>query len=138
MLMPKKIKYRKWHKRAGNSGRYASRATLLSFGSFGLKAMTEAWVDARQIEAARRVLTRFVRKNGKVWIRVFPDKPVSVKGNIRMGSGKGSPDRYVAPVKPGSILFEIDGIPRSEACTALKRAAYKLPLKAKIVTKTEQ
>ena len=134
MLMPKKTKHRKSHK--GKRGGKASRKTDLSFGSFGLKAQEAHWVTARQIEAARRVMTRYVRKGGKIWIRVFPDKPVTKKGGeIPMGKGKGAVDHYVVVIKPGIIMFEMDGIPEEKAVEALKLAAYKLPIKCKVITK---
>lgn len=136
MLSPKKIKHRKWHKSAGTSGRQASRTLKVSFGSWGLKALTGTWVTARQIEAARRVMVRYIRKGGKVWLRIFPDKPVTIKGaETPMGKGKGAPDHYVVDVKPGTILLEIDGIADSEAKEALKMAGYKLPLKTKVLKK---
>ena len=132
--MPKKTKHRKSHK--GKRGGKASRKTDLSFGSFGLKAQEAHWVTARQIEAARRVMTRYVRKGGKIWIRVFPDKPVTKKGGeIPMGKGKGAVDHYVVVIKPGIIMFEMDGIPEEKAVEALKLAAYKLPIKCKVITK---
>lgn len=136
MLAPRKVKHRKWHKSAGTSGRQASRAREISFGSWGLKAITEAWITSRQIEAARRVLVRYTRKGGKVWIRIFPDKPVTTKGaETPMGKGKGSVDHYVAVVKPGTIMFELDGIGEAQAKEALTMAAYKLPVKTKVIKK---
>ncbi len=134
MLLPKKVKHRKWHKpRRSNKG-VATRINTLAFGSFGLKTETHAWVTSRQIEAARRVLTRYVRRGGKIWIRVFPDRPVTKKGNeLPMGGGKGAPDHFVATVKPGTVLFEMEGIPEEKAKEALELARYKLPLKAKFV-----
>lgn len=114
----------------------ATRKTDLNFGSYGLKAETSRWVSSRQIEAARRVMTRYVQRGGKVWIRIFPDKSVTAKGSeVPMGSGKGAVDRYVAPVKAGTILFEIDGIPEATARTALRLAGYKLPLKTRFISK---
>ena len=134
MLLPKKVKHRKWHKpRHANRG-VATRLNTVAFGNYGLKSTTHAWVTSRQIEAARRVLTRYVKRGGKIWIRVFPDRPMTKKGNeLPMGGGKGAPDQYVCTVKPGTILFEMDGIPEAQAVEALHSAAYKLPLKAKIV-----
>lgn len=132
--MPKKVKHRKWHR-----GRIHGSATSkinVSFGSFGLKALEARWVTARQIEAARRAMTRFIQRGGKIWIRIFPDKPVTFKGNeIRMGGGKGSVDHYVVVVKPGMVLFEIDGVKDSVAREALRLAAYKLPVKTRIVSR---
>ncbi|MCX6779153.1 MAG: 50S ribosomal protein L16 [Candidatus Magasanikbacteria bacterium] len=136
MLFPKKVKHRKWHKgRRRNTG-IATAKTYVAYGSFGLKAMTPAWINARQIEAARRTITRFLRKGGKVWIRIFPDKPVTNHGNESvMGGGKGAVDYYVAPVKPGTIMFEMDGVDESVAKEALHLAAYKLPVKCTFVKK---
>ncbi|RMD58942.1 50S ribosomal protein L16 [Candidatus Parcubacteria bacterium] len=134
MLMPKKLKFRKHHspKRGGK----ASRKTSVSFGSFGLKAEESAWITSRQIEAARRVLTRYTRKGGRLWIRIFPDVPRTKKGGeIPMGKGKGSVDHYVAPVQPGTIIFELEGIDADTAKSAMKLAAYKLPIKCKFVSK---
>lgn len=134
MLMPKKIKHRKWQK--GRLYGKAAQKTEINFGSFGLKAQSSSWVSSRQIEAARRAMTRFVQRGGKIWIRIFPDKPVTVKGSeVPMGGGKGAVDRFVAPVKAGTIMFEIDGVSRAVAEKALKLAAYKLPLKTKFVEK---
>ncbi len=134
MLLPKKVKHRKWHKLRRRGKGIASRSNKVSFGSFGLVALTTAWVTSRQIEAARRVLTRFVRRGGKVWIRIFPDRPVTKKGNeLPMGGGKGSPDQYVVTVKPGTVMFEMDGISPESAKTALLEAGYKLPVKVKFV-----
>ena len=136
MLLPKKVKHRKWHApRRANLGT-ASRTNTIAYGKYGLRAMTPAWVTSRQIEAARRVLTRYVRRGGKIWIRVFPDRPVTKKGNeLPMGGGKGSPEHFVCTVKPGMILFEMDGVPAADAAAALGEASYKLPLKGKIITK---
>ncbi|OGH64828.1 MAG: 50S ribosomal protein L16 [Candidatus Magasanikbacteria bacterium RIFCSPHIGHO2_01_FULL_41_23] len=134
MLLPKKVKHRKWHKPRRAKKGVATRLTTVAFGSFGLKSMNHAWITSRQIEAARRVLTRYVKRGGKIWIRVFPDRPVTKKGNeVPMGGGKGSPDHYVSTVKPGTVLFEMEGIPEKDARTALLLSAYKLPLKAKFV-----
>ncbi len=132
MLTPKKVKHRKWHR-----GRIRGQATdklAVSFGRYGLKALEPKWVTARQLEAARRAMTRFVQRGGKIWIRVFPDKPVTIKGNeIRMGGGKGAVDHYVAVVKPGMTLFEMDGVKEEVARQAMKLAAYKLPIKTKFL-----
>lgn len=134
MLMPKKVKHRKWHKGRRRNIGVATTRTELAFGSFGLKAATHGWVSSRQIEAARRVLTRYTKKSGKIWIRVFPDKPITTKGlEMPMGKGKGSVDHYVAIVKPGTIIFEMDGIKPEEAETALIGAAYKLPIRTKYI-----
>ncbi|MCX6740580.1 MAG: 50S ribosomal protein L16 [Candidatus Parcubacteria bacterium] len=136
MLMPKKVKHRKWHKgRKRNLGISASR-TELNFGSYGLKAMTHAWVTARQIEAARRTLTHYLKRGGKVWIRIFPDKPVTKKGSeVPMGSGKGAPDHFVVVVKPGVIMFEMEGVAIDKAQEAMRLASFKLPMKTKFISK---
>ncbi len=133
MLQPKKVKHRKWQK-----GRSRAKITKggaeLSFGSFGLKAEEADWLTARQIEAARRAMTRYVQRGGKIWIRVFPDKPRTTKGvEVPMGGGKGSVDFYVAPVKPGRILFEMDGVSEDMAREAMRLAGYKLPIKTKFI-----
>jgi large subunit ribosomal protein L16 len=134
MLMPKKTKYRKSHK--GKRGGKASRLNKVSFGSFGLKSLDAYWINSRHIEAARKVITRYIKKGGKVWIRIFPAKPVTVKGGeIPMGKGKGSVDHYVAVVKPGMILFEMEGVDEKTAKEAMEMAAYKLPIKCKFVAK---
>lgn len=136
MLMPKKVKHRKCHKGRAIGKRFATRKVTLAFGSVGLKALTEAWVTSRQIEAARRALTREIKRGGKVWIRIFPDKPVTTKGSeMPMGKGKGAVDHYVAVVRPGTIMFEMDGIELKMAKAAMELAAYKLPVKTKVVTR---
>jgi large subunit ribosomal protein L16 len=136
MLLPKKVKHRKWHKpRRLNKG-VATRNNTVAFGTHGIKATTHSWVSSRQIEASRRVLTRYVKRGGKVWIRIFPDRPVTKKAaEVPMGGGKGAPDHYVATVKPGTVLFEIGGIEPEMAAEALMLASHKLPIKTKIVTK---
>lgn len=132
MLLPKKVKHRKWH-RGRVRGRATSRVSV-SFGRFGLQSLEARWVTARQLEAARRAMTRFVQRGGKIWIRVFPDKPVTVKGNeIRMGGGKGSVDHFVTVIKPGTVMFEMDGVKEEVARSAMRLAAYKLPVKTKFV-----
>jgi len=134
MLYPKKVKHRKWQKGRGRGKRIETRATQLSFGSFGLKALEGKWITARQIEAARRAIIRYLKKGGKLWIRVFPDHPVTKKGNeVPMGGGKGSVDHYVVPVKPGRILFELEGIEEEVAKEAFRKASSKLPIKTKFV-----
>jgi large subunit ribosomal protein L16 len=134
MLMPKKTKHRKSHK--GHRGGKASRLVNVSFGSYGLRALEPYWVTSRQIEAARKVLTKYIKKGGKIWIRIFPHKPVTKKGGeIPMGKGKGSVDHYVAVVKPGMIMFEMDGLNETAAREALHLAAYKLPIKCQVVVK---
>jgi large subunit ribosomal protein L16 len=134
MLFPKKIKHRKWQK--GRSKGVEAKATELAFGSFGLKALNARWITARQIEAARRAIGRYLKKGGKLWIRIFPDKPVTSKGTeVPMGGGKGSVEYYVFPVKPGRILFEVEGIEESLAKEAFRKASDKLPIKTKFVKK---
>ena len=134
MLQPKKTKYRKAHK--GRIHGNAKGGTDLAFGQFGLKAQEPERVTARQIEAARRAITREMKRLGKVWCRVFPDVPVSKKPiEVRMGSGKGAPEYWVARVKPGRILFELDGVPGQIAAVAFSRAAMKLPIKVKVVAR---
>ncbi len=135
MLIPRKVKHRKWHKGRARNIRWATDKIELAFGAHGLKATSNVYVSSRQIEACRRVLTRYTRRGGKIWIRIFPDKPITKKGNeVPMGAGKGAVDHYVAVVKPGTILFEMDGIPDAQAKEALKLAAYKLPCTTKYVT----
>ncbi|MCX6745024.1 MAG: 50S ribosomal protein L16 [Candidatus Parcubacteria bacterium] len=136
MLMPKKVKHRKWHKgRKRNQGVSTTR-TELNFGSYGLKALTHAWITARQIEATRRALTHYLKRGGKIWIRVFPDKPVTKKGaEVPMGGGKGAPDHFVAVIKPGTILFEMEGVPLDKAREAMRLASFKLPVKTKFLSK---
>ena len=132
MLEPKKIKYRRHHR--GNRRGVATRGSHVAFGSFGLKAMEPGWITARQIEASRIVISRIVRKVGKMWIRIFPDKPITAKpAETRMGKGKGALEYWVANVKPGRILFEIDGVDRSLAEEAFTNASHKLPIKTKLV-----
>jgi len=132
MLQPKKVKHRKWQK--GRIKGNETRGTALAFGAFGLKAMGRGRITSRQIEAARRALTRHIQRKGKVWIRIFPDKPISKKGiEVPMGKGKGSVDHYAMPVKPGRILFEMDGITEELAKAALRLAAHKLPIPTKFV-----
>jgi large subunit ribosomal protein L16 len=134
MLLPKKVLHRKWHKGRRRGEGVATRANALTFGEFGLKTITHGWVTSRQIESTRRVLTRYVRRGGKIWIRIFPDRPVTKKGNEQpMGGGKGAPDHYVAVVKPGTILFEMAGITRDSAKDAMKLAGYKLGLSTKFI-----
>ncbi len=137
MLLPKKMKYRKWHKRRTTGDRLATQKTDVAFGEYGLKATTEAWVTARQIEAARRAMTRAMKRGGKVWIRIFPDHPVTNHGaEAPMGKGKGGVDYYMTPVRAGTVMFEMDGVTPEVANEAFRLAAYKLPVKTKIVTKS--
>jgi large subunit ribosomal protein L16 len=134
MLMPSRVKHRK-HMRGRNRGT-AQRGTEVSFGEYGLQAIEPVWLDSRQIEAARRVITRYVRRGGKVWIRVFPDKPVTKKpAETRMGKGKGAPDHWVAVVRPGKILFEMEGVNDADANEALRLASHKLPLRTRMVSR---
>jgi large subunit ribosomal protein L16 len=135
MLLPKKVKHRKWHKSAGKTKGKSSNGSKLSFGSLGLKSMDGQRLTSRQIEAARRAMTRYVKRGGKIWIRVFPDKPITRKGSeVPMGGGKGGVDHFVAMVRPGRIIFEIAGVPEKLAREALRRASHKLPVKTKIVS----
>ncbi|MEW6686371.1 MAG: 50S ribosomal protein L16 [Candidatus Edwardsbacteria bacterium] len=134
MLMPKRVKYRKQHR--GRRRGIASRGNKLSFGEFGLQALQPAWLTGRQIEAARIAVTRFVKRGGKVWIRIFADKPVTAKpAETRMGKGKGAVDHWVAVVKPGRVLFELGGIPSEEAKKAMFLAAHKLPIKTRFISR---
>ncbi len=136
MLMPKRVKYRKVQR--GRMRGKAQRGSKLSFGSYGLKALEPAWITSRQIEAARVAITRHVKRGGKLWIRIFPDKPFTKKpAETRMGKGKGAPEYWVAVVKPGRILFELEGVPEDVAKEAMRLASYKLPIKTKIVTTEE-
>lgn len=138
ILMPKKVKHRKWHKGRGRNRGVETRATELNFGSFGLKSLGTKWITARQLEAARRNIIRYLKKGGKLWIRVFPDKPVTFKGSeVGMGGGKGGVDHYVFPIKPGRMIFELDGVKEEIAREAFKGAAIKLPIKTKFVKKGE-
>jgi large subunit ribosomal protein L16 len=134
MLQPKRTKYRKQMK--GRNRGLAQRGNKVSFGEYGLKAVTRGNLTARQIEAARRALTRFIKRGGRVWIRVFPDKPVTRKPlEVRMGSGKGNPEFWVAPIRPGAVLYEMEGIAETEAREAFKLAAAKLPLRTVFVSR---
>ncbi|NDJ62082.1 MAG: 50S ribosomal protein L16 [Chloroflexi bacterium] len=136
MLMPKRVKYRK-QMRGRLTGK-AYRGSMVTFGDYGLQALEPVWITSRQIEAARRTMTRYVRRRGKIWIRVFPDKPYTKKAaETRMGKGKGSVEYWVAVVKPGRILFEMGGIPEEDAREALRRAAHKLPVKTKFVKRMD-
>ncbi|MCC6563479.1 50S ribosomal protein L16 [Patescibacteria group bacterium] len=136
MLIPKKVKHRKWHKGRARNIRKATDKIELAFGSYGLKATTPTWLSSQQIEAGRRVLTRYIKKGGKIWIRVFPDKPITKKGSeVPMGAGKGAVDHYVAVVKPGTIIYEMDGLPADQAKIALQSAAYKIGSVCKFISK---
>nr|ARW68752.1 ribosomal protein L16 [Palisada sp.] len=134
MLSPKRTKFRKQHR--GRMRGNASKGNKIIFGEYGLQATEPTWLTSRQIEATRRTITRYVKRGGKLWIRVFPDKPVTARpAETRMGSGKGAPEYWVAVVKPGHIIFEISGIPRNTAQQAMKLASYKLPIKTKFIIK---
>ncbi len=137
MLLPSKVKHRKWHKGRARNKRTATTKLEVSFGSFGLKAVGGAWVTSRQIEAARRAMTRYIKRGGKIWIRIFPDKPITSHGNeSTMGGGKGAVDYYVAVIRPGTVLFEMDGVTETVAQEAMKLAGHKLPMKTVFVRKT--
>ncbi|OFX33654.1 MAG: 50S ribosomal protein L16 [Armatimonadetes bacterium RBG_16_67_12] len=134
MLMPKRTKFRKAHR--GNMGGKAYAGGTVAFGEYGLQALEPAWVTGAQIEAARRTITRFIKRGGKLWIRVFPDKPVTKKpAETRMGSGKGNPEFWVVVVKPGRVLFELAGVPEDVAKQAMVLASHKLPIKTKFVSR---
>lgn len=136
MLMPKKVKHRKWQKGRARTRAVETRGLTLAFGSYGLKALERGWIDARQIESARRTMSNFVKREGRIWIRIFPDKPITMRPpEVTMGGGKGSVDHYVTPVRIGRILFEMDGIPEATAREALRLAGFKLPIKTSIVVK---
>jgi large subunit ribosomal protein L16 len=138
MLFPKKVKFRKWQtgRKNPNKKMVATRGTTLAFGSYGLQACDPKWVKSNQIESARRVLSHYIRKTGKIWIRVFPDKPFTKKpAEMGMGKGKGAPEGYVVPVKPGRIIFEVDGVEEAMAKDLLRKAGAKLPLKTKVISR---
>ncbi len=137
MLQPKRVKYRKRQK--GRLRGLATRGNLISFGDYGLKAMEKGWITNRQIEAARVAMTRHIKRGGKVWIRIFPDRPVTRKpAETRMGKGKGTPEGWVAPVKAGRMLFELEGVSQPVARRAMELAAAKLPVKTKFIVREEQ
>jgi large subunit ribosomal protein L16 len=134
MLSPKRLKFRKHHR--GNLKGKATRGNTIAFGDFGLQALEPCWITSRQIESGRRVLTRYVKRGGKLWIRIFPDKPVTLRpAGTRMGSGKGAPEYWVAVVHPGRILYEMKGVSETIARQALRIAAYKMPVKTKFLIK---
>lgn len=136
MLQPKKTKFRKVQK--GRMKGMAQRGNQLSFGSFGLKTMEQAWITGRQIEAARQAMTRYMKREGQIWIRIFPDKPITKKpAEVRMGKGKGAPEYFVAPITPGRIMFEAEGVPLEVAREALRLAAQKLPIKTKFIVRRD-
>ena len=137
MLLPKRVKYRRVHR--GRMTGKATRGNVISNGEYGLVAMEPAWITANQIEAARIAMTRYTKRGGNVWIKIFPDKPVTEKpAETRMGSGKGSPEYWVAVVKPGRIMFEIAGVPIEDAREAMRLAGHKLPIKTKFVSKRQE
>jgi large subunit ribosomal protein L16 len=137
MLMPKKVKHRKQMK--GRNRGEAQRGAAISFGDFALKSLEPGWITDRQIEAARIAMTRYIKRQGKIWIRMFPDKPITKKpAETRMGSGKGAPDHWVAVIKPGRVLYEIQGVDETLAREAMRLAAQKLPVKTKFVTRADQ
>lgn len=136
MLLPKRVKYRRVHR--GRMKGTATRGNTVTYGDFGLQALEPAWITSRQIEAARIAMTRYIKRGGQVWIKIFPDKPITEKpAETRMGSGKGSPEYWVAVVKPGRVMFEIQGVDEAIAREAMRLAANKLPIKCKFVTKVE-
>ena len=137
MLLPKRVKYRRVHR--GRMTGKATRGNKVSYGDFGLQALEPAWITSNQIESARIALTRYTKRTGQVWIKIFPDKPVTKKpAGTRMGSGKGAPEYWVAVVKPGRVMFEIAGVPEETAREAMRLAMHKLPIKCKFVAKEEQ
>jgi large subunit ribosomal protein L16 len=134
MLSPRRTKFRKQHR--GRMRGLATSGNDLNFGDFALQALEPAWITARQIEASRRAMTRYIRRGGKIWIRIFPDKPVTMRpAETRMGSGKGNPEFWVAVVKPGRVLFEIAGVPETTAREAMRLASFKLPIKTKFISR---
>lgn len=136
MLMPKRVKFRKQQR--GRMRGLSSRGSKVAFGEFGLKAISPGWITSRQIEAARVAMTRHIKRGGKVWIRIFPNKPVTQKpAETRMGKGKGSPEYWVAVVKPGRVMFELSGVPEDIAKEALRLASHKLPVKTKFVSQSD-
>ncbi len=136
MLMPKRVKFRKQHR--GRMRGKAQRGSSIAFGTYGLQALEPHWITSRQIEAARRAIVRYVRRGGKLWIRIFPDKPVTMRAaETRMGSGKGAVDHWVAVVKPGRILFEMAGVREDQAREALRLAAHKLPIRTQFVIRDD-
>ncbi len=137
MLLPKRVKYRRVHR--GRLTGKATRGNTVTYGDFGLQALEPAWISSRQIEAARIAMTRYIKRGGKVWIKIFPDKPITQKpAETRMGSGKGSPEYWVAVVKPGRVMFEIGGVSEELAREAFRLASHKLPIKTKFVVKEKE
>ena len=135
MLIPKKVKHRKWQKGRSKTRTTETRGTKLAFGSYGLQALSGAWMNSRQIESARRTITNYLKREGKIWIRVFPDKPITTRPpEVTMGGGKGAVDHYVFPIKPGRVMFEVDGVSKEIAREALRLASYKLPVTTRIIS----
>ena len=138
MFIPKKVKHRKWQKGRSKGRLVETRGTTLAYGSYGIQALEPYWLNSRQLEAGRRTITNFVKRGGKIWIRVFPDKPVTKKPpEVTLGGGKGNVDRYVFPVRPGRIIFEMDGIDETSARRALQLAGHKLPFRTRFVKKSQ-
>lgn len=136
MLIPKKVKHRKWQKGRSRKRKIETRGLELAYGEYGIKSLEAAWLTSRQIESARKTITNFLKRSGRLWIRVFPDKPVTLRPpETTMGGGKGSVDHYVFPVRPGRVLFEIDGVPPETAKEALRLASFKLPVRSRIISK---
>ncbi len=136
MLVPKRVKHRKWQRARSTPGAVETRGFSLAFGNFGIKALTHGWITSRQIEAARRTISNHIKREGRVWIRIFPDKPVTARPpEVTMGGGKGNVDHYVCPVLPGRVLFEMDGVPEAVAREALRLAGFKLPVRTIVLTK---
>lgn len=138
MLIPKKVKHRKWQKGRSRKRSVETRGLVLNYGQYGLKALGSAWLNSRQIEAGRKTITGHIKRQGRLWIRVFPDKPVTKRPpEVTMGGGKGSVDHYVFPVRPGRIIYELDGVDQKIAKEALRLAGFKLPFKTKIINKDD-
>ena len=137
MLLPKRVKYRRVHR--GRMTGKATRGNKVTYGEYGLQSLEPSWITSNQIEAARIAMTRYTKRGGKVWIKIFPDKPITAKpAGTRMGSGKGSPEYWVAVVKPGRVMFEMDGVPEATAREAMRLASHKLPIKCKFVVKGKE
>jgi large subunit ribosomal protein L16 len=136
MLIPKKVKHRKWQKGRSRKRQVETRGLELSYGQYGLKSLESAWLTSRQIEAARKTITNYLKRDGRLWIRIFPDKPITLQAPEKtLGGGKGSVDHYVFPVRPGRVLFEIDGVSLEKAKEALRLASFKLPVKTRLLIK---
>ncbi|KKU11941.1 MAG: 50S ribosomal protein L16 [Parcubacteria group bacterium GW2011_GWB1_45_7] len=137
MLMPKKVKHRKWHKGRSRKRLVETRGTTVAYGTYGIQALESAWLDSKQIEAGRRAITRALKREGMVWIRVFPDKPITKKAaEVGMGKGKGAVDHYAFPVRPGRVIFEVGGgITEEHARAALRSASFKMPFRTRIISK---